>query len=309
MPARPRRRLPSAWTDDAQHRAQLRAKAIPLRASPRAESRYVLDLQALMRAVEKAVLHIVARESAAAAPAVDPDLHHDAGAFSGIRRKLAALFEQMRPWLRIHAAAAFDRMAKEVDARSLVGLALHSIRPGHVPGLQRLIDESRRENVNLITKATQGFLDQVRGTVEQYADLPAGRRPAGPKRLADLEAGAEPRTLTEALQVRAGVAGSRAALIARDQTLKLNAAVSQQRQRAVGGKSYRWSSSLDERVRPFHAALEGKVISWDDPPVTDDDGNRNHAGEDYQCRCVAVPIIEELYEPSTSESEESQEPE
>jgi GNAT superfamily N-acetyltransferase len=50
-------------------------------------------------------------------------------------------------------------------------------------------------------------------------------------------------------------------------------------------------------VRDMHDELEGTEHAWDDPPVTDKYGNRNHPGEDYQCRCVAVPILDEYDSP------------
>jgi len=82
------------------------------------------------------------------------------------------------------------------------------------------------------------------------------------------------------------VAESRAQLIARDQTSKMNSAFTQARQQSVGITKYVWQTSGDERVREEHAALDGETFSWDSPP---DVGN---PGDDYQCRCVALPVIE-----------------
>ena len=46
---------------------------------------------------------------------------------------------------------------------------------------------------------------------------------------------------------------------------------------------YVWRTREDGKVRPSHAANDGHVFAWDDPPPT---GN---PGEDYGCRCVAEP--------------------
>jgi hypothetical protein len=46
----------------------------------------------------------------------------------------------------------------------------------------------------------------------------------------------------------------------------------------------------DERVREEHAALEGQTFAWSSPPAV------GHPGEDFQCRCVALPVIDELKE-------------
>ncbi len=47
---------------------------------------------------------------------------------------------------------------------------------------------------------------------------------------------------------------------------------------------YIWHTAKDDKVRPSHAAREGKIFCWDSPP---DDG---HPGEDFNCRCWAEPL-------------------
>jgi hypothetical protein len=49
---------------------------------------------------------------------------------------------------------------------------------------------------------------------------------------------------------------------------------------------YVWLTSGDEKVRPSHAANDGKIFYWSDPPST------GHPGEDINCRCVAVPYAD-----------------
>lgn len=87
-----------------------------------------------------------------------------------------------------------------------------------------------------------------------------------------------------AIEERGRVSTSRAKLIARDQVANLNREVSRYRQQAVGVTEYRWVTSMDERVRPEHASLNGKKFRWDDPPP------EGHPGEAIQCRCVARPL-------------------
>lgn len=46
-------------------------------------------------------------------------------------------------------------------------------------------------------------------------------------------------------------------------------------------------------VRYSHGILEGKIFSWNDPPVTTPPGQfqrRNNPGQDYNCRCFAIPV-------------------
>lgn len=44
---------------------------------------------------------------------------------------------------------------------------------------------------------------------------------------------------------------------------------------------YIWRTSDDDKVRPSHAANEGKLFPWKNPPAT------GHPGEHYSCRCRA----------------------
>lgn len=48
---------------------------------------------------------------------------------------------------------------------------------------------------------------------------------------------------------------------------------------------YVWRTRRDERVRASHRANDGRIFDWDDPPAT------GHPGEDYGCRCRAVPYV------------------
>lgn len=100
---------------------------------------------------------------------------------------------------------------------------------------------------------------------------------------------------------RTDVSDSRATLIARDQTAKLNGQLTMERQVDMGIDSYTWRTVGDERVRETHASVDGEVFQWDSPPSETDD---NHPGEDYQCRCWAEPVLPELMDFQASLLEE-----
>ena len=87
-----------------------------------------------------------------------------------------------------------------------------------------------------------------------------------------------------------GIHRRRAHFIARDQMAKLNADLSQAQQQDAGVKEYIWSTSGDERVRERHEELDGKRFSWNDPPEVAP-GRHCHPGQDYQCRCVSLPVF------------------
>ena len=58
-------------------------------------------------------------------------------------------------------------------------------------------------------------------------------------------------------------------------------------------EEYAWSESGDGRVRDSHKHLNKKRFRWSDPPIVDaKTGRRCHPGQDYQCRCVALPVFD-----------------
>lgn len=92
-----------------------------------------------------------------------------------------------------------------------------------------------------------------------------------------------------------GIKKSSARLLARDQLGKLNSQLTRQQQTDAGVSEYVWSTSKDSRVRDSHKSLDGKTFKWSDPPVVTPPGKpvrRCHPGEDYQCRCVALPVFD-----------------
>lgn len=141
-----------------------------------------------------------------------------------------------------------------------------------------LADDFRRYNTSLIKSLVGQQILDIRTELEK-AD-------AVGLRVEDLSA---------RIQRRFQVTKSKANLLARDQVLKLNANIVKEKQTQAGITQYRWSTSNDERVRDIHAELDsevsGVVYSWDDPPVISEDGRTGHPGEDYQCRCQAIPVI------------------
>lgn len=107
-------------------------------------------------------------------------------------------------------------------------------------------------------------------------------------------------SLTDEIQRLLGVSRGRARLIARDQTSKINIAITQARNEEVGIEEYIWRTVKDERVvgtpggkypkgndmHNNHYKREGKRFKWNDPPP---DG---HPGFAINCRCVAEPVID-----------------
>lgn len=98
--------------------------------------------------------------------------------------------------------------------------------------------------------------------------------------------------LKQVLKVEYGIAANKAKFIARQETSLFTAQYRQIRYEDAGINEYQWSTSHDERVREDHKLLNGMIFRWDDPPITNRiTGNKNNPGEDWGCRCVALPVI------------------
>lgn len=80
---------------------------------------------------------------------------------------------------------------------------------------------------------------------------------------------------------------SRAKLIARDQTSKMNGAFNRVRQTSLGIRKYIWIGMQDGRERETHEANNGTVCEWDNPP--EETGN---PGDDVNCRCTGAPYFD-----------------
>lgn len=109
---------------------------------------------------------------------------------------------------------------------------------------------------------------------------------------ANMATGARVDRLARIIETQFGVSKRRAAFIAENETSLAVAKFREARYKDIGVSSYIWSTSHDERVRHDHQLLEGKTFSWGEPPVVDQaTGRRGHPGEDFNCRCVAIPIL------------------
>jgi SPP1 gp7 family putative phage head morphogenesis protein len=94
-----------------------------------------------------------------------------------------------------------------------------------------------------------------------------------------------------------GVAKNRVNLIARTETSKASTALTRAQSYELGLEWYIWRTSKDSRVRSSHAHMEDVLIKWADPPspellVRQPNMGRYNAGEIFNCRCYAEPVID-----------------
>lgn len=92
-----------------------------------------------------------------------------------------------------------------------------------------------------------------------------------------------------------GVSERKAKFLARQETSLLTTKIKQVRYQDAGVNKYKWrcvTGTPQHPVRPMHKELDGTNHTWDNPPTVDKNGSRKHPGQDYGCRCVAIPIVE-----------------
>ncbi|MGP1572951.1 phage minor head protein [Aggregatibacter segnis] len=152
------------------------------------------------------------------------------------------------------------------------------------PNIVERVNELTVSNIQLIKSIRTQYLDKVQNAVMQA-----------------MVQGTLNKDLAEQLKKLGEDVESRAMLIARDQSSKLNAALTRARHEDVGVTKYMWSTSGDERVRASHAEKDGQVFEYANPPA--DTGNPGH---DVNCRCVAIAVFDEVQEKQINEQLEQQ---
>lgn len=202
-----------------------------------------------------------------------------------------------------HARQLIDRAARQATDH-LRPTALHAI----ASQFGKKTSAHQKEQLNRQIRAAVGVSyasieKPVRDQVEGWAALNVDLIKTVPDRYFDrlrldvqdaFSGGTHPDTLAEQLSNDYEIGLNDARRIARDQIGKLNAAMNEERQTAIGVAQYTWRIMNDGRVRDEHEALEGEVFDWDSPPA---EGN---PGEPIQCRCYAEPVLTDLIEGTDS---------
>lgn len=164
----------------------------------------------------------------------------------------------------------FNRRQQEKIFRSVFGATPKEISKEDYEKIKQIWVN---QNIELIHSIDRRTLESIRYTLSENIIRAVDR-----KMLVE--------ELADSIARMAEVNEKRAALIACDQVGKLNSQLAQLEQMNQGCDSYIWTTMKDNRVRPQHAAREGKRYYWNDPPS---DG---HPGWPIRCRCIATPVYD-----------------
>lgn len=168
--------------------------------------------------------------------------------------------------------AQFNGTVKAID--------VVAVSPEMTPAIAKALDADLTRNLDLYVK---NFMEHE---IVELRQLVADNL---------FEHGARTDRLVDVIQARWGVTKRKAAFLADQETSLLVSKYREQRYRAIGSRRYKWSTSHDDLVRHDHRLLNDTIQFWDSKPITNrKTGARNHPGEDFRCRCVAMPVIDEL---------------
>lgn len=188
------------------------------------------------------------------------------------------------------ATVRLDKLVDEaaLNAESVVGTAVSGWRaaakklevsPDLSLGAKERLKAGYKESIKLpIKKFARQEIVKLREVVEGNA-----------------EQGYRFDALIDKIKLRYDVTQSKAKFLARQETGLFMSKFREERFKDAGVTRYRWSTSNDERVRDSHADLNGTVQFYDSPPIVDrTSGKRANPGQDWQCRCIDIPILDDV---------------
>jgi SPP1 gp7 family putative phage head morphogenesis protein len=187
--------------------------------------------------------------------------------------------EALWPW----AVAVSERMLIDVQRRDEKAWAKYSINMGRALAQEvrsaptgELMRQLLNEQASLITSLPIDAAHRVHEWT-----------------MRGLEGSERPEKVAEEIYQTGLVTRSRATLIGRTEVARTASKLVEARARWVGSTHYQWVTAGDADVRSGHRKLNGKIVSWDDPPIAGNNGMRYHAGQGPNCRCIPMPLVPE----------------
>lgn len=142
------------------------------------------------------------------------------------------------------------------------------------PWLKDFIIARIQDNVGYIQTIHEDYFERIENVVNE-----------------GVKSGASIKQMREQLMAEVNISRNKAQFIAVDQAGSILGQMTAQRHQNIGIEKFTWYDASDERVRKSHKELSGNTFSYDDPPTVN--GRQVLPGEDYRCRCVAIPVFDD----------------
>ncbi len=192
--------------------------------------------------------------------------------FHALKNKASEIFSTKRREL---AASTFVKNVNRFNRHNLEqqmkvkGINLVATEPW----LKDFLHTKIVENVNYIKTIHEDYFARIENAVRD-----------------GVKQGRTIRHIREQLEEEVGISKNKAQFIAVDQAGSILGQMTAERHQQIGIDKFKWLTSHDERVRDSHKVFANEVFSYDDPPTVN--GRVVLPGEDYRCRCVAIPIFD-----------------
>lgn len=190
----------------------------------------------------------------------------------------------------------FDRTLFRADKSFQKNVKKLVLTPTLTPGDREKISKEWQNNMRLYIKDwTEEQIKKLRAQVYEQIVTQGSRE----KLIAPIL------KITKTIQGSHDEALNKAKFLAHQESRMLMAKFKEVRYTGAGIPEYLWrcvhrpfdaspNQHIKGNVRYAHGLLNGKIFRWDDPPITSNPGEptrRNNPGTDYNCRCIARPIL------------------
>jgi len=207
----------------------------------------------------------------------------------------------------LNSQTAFMKVIERLDKK------IQQITPANFAGsipLEKILEKMIYRTDSDVQESMKGLVISPKLTDQQRVDLV---HPYVNKMKADIKGWTEEKMLELRTEIQAkllageryegmiksikdsyGVSQNKAKFLARQETNLMNTQLKEERYKSAGITEYRWrcvAGSPNHPVREMHLIHNNKVFSFDNPPIVNKKGDRKNPTQDYNCRCIAIPIV------------------
>lgn len=200
------------------------------------------------------------------------------GIFEGFKKMLGALKNKVSdvfaPDKAERAARQFVKNVNRANRHNLEQQA--KVKGINLVAAETWVDDFVNQKVRDNVGYIKNIEDEAYGRIEQVVRE-------------GIERGSSAKVIRKSILEQVEITEGRAQFLAVDQAGSILGQMTAERHKNIGIEKFTWDTSGDERVRDTHRELDGKVFAYDDPPTVG--GRQVLPGEDYRCRCIAIPVF------------------